>query len=252
MFYNNHLTHTLISPFPTMSTISNLDLPLNEAEMEQLDRFLLNRIDDDAVTEEMDAGIFDISTLDGFFTAIVSGPDIIPPSVWLPSVWGDFEPEWKSEEAFSEVIALLMRHMNGIVQVLMEYPEDFEPIFFERKVKDKTYTIVDEWCEGYYRGAELLSMQWQTGGDEIAALLAPIFAFTEALEWKAHDLPEDELEQLQQVIAPNAREIHAYWLERRFDQPPLDLPIRRSEPKVGRNDPCPCGSGKKYKKCCLH
>lgn len=27
-------------------------------------------------------------------------------------------------------------------------------------------------------------------------------------------------------------------------------PVRRDEPKVGRNDPCPCGSGKKYKKCC--
>jgi preprotein translocase subunit SecA len=26
-------------------------------------------------------------------------------------------------------------------------------------------------------------------------------------------------------------------------------PMRRNEPKVGRNDPCPCGSGKKYKKC---
>jgi preprotein translocase subunit SecA len=26
---------------------------------------------------------------------------------------------------------------------------------------------------------------------------------------------------------------------------------RRSQPKVGRNDPCPCGSGKKYKKCCM-
>lgn len=26
-------------------------------------------------------------------------------------------------------------------------------------------------------------------------------------------------------------------------------PVRRSEPKVGRNDPCPCGSGKKFKKC---
>jgi len=24
----------------------------------------------------------------------------------------------------------------------------------------------------------------------------------------------------------------------------------REEPKIGRNDPCPCGSGKKYKKCC--
>ena len=27
-------------------------------------------------------------------------------------------------------------------------------------------------------------------------------------------------------------------------------PYRRESPKVGRNDPCPCGSGKKYKKCC--
>ena len=27
-------------------------------------------------------------------------------------------------------------------------------------------------------------------------------------------------------------------------------PVRRKEEKVGRNDPCPCGSGKKYKKCC--
>jgi SWIM/SEC-C metal-binding protein len=27
--------------------------------------------------------------------------------------------------------------------------------------------------------------------------------------------------------------------------------VVRDEPKVGRNDPCPCGSGKKYKKCCL-
>jgi uncharacterized protein YecA (UPF0149 family) len=25
--------------------------------------------------------------------------------------------------------------------------------------------------------------------------------------------------------------------------------IRREQPKVGRNDPCPCGSGKKYKQC---
>ncbi len=30
----------------------------------------------------------------------------------------------------------------------------------------------------------------------------------------------------------------------------LDLPVRRAMPKVGRNEPCPCGSGKKYKNCC--
>ena len=33
--------------------------------------------------------------------------------------------------------------------------------------------------------------------------------------------------------------------------PPVPRPatVKREEPKVGRNDPCPCGSGKKYKKC---
>lgn len=33
-------------------------------------------------------------------------------------------------------------------------------------------------------------------------------------------------------------------------QPPAITPHLRTTPKIGRNDPCPCGSGKKYKKCC--
>jgi len=31
---------------------------------------------------------------------------------------------------------------------------------------------------------------------------------------------------------------------------PEGATVVRSRPKVGRNDPCPCGSGKKYKQCC--
>ena len=34
------------------------------------------------------------------------------------------------------------------------------------------------------------------------------------------------------------------------EQETSQLPVKREEPKVGRNEPCPCGSGKKYKKCC--
>ena len=34
------------------------------------------------------------------------------------------------------------------------------------------------------------------------------------------------------------------------DEPPLTLPLHREMPKVGRNDPCPCGSGRKFKACC--
>lgn len=38
-----------------------------------------------------------------------------------------------------------------------------------------------------------------------------------------------------------------YFLDGKPYAPP---PFRREQPKVGRNDPCPCGSGKKHKKCC--
>ncbi|MBF0301994.1 MAG: preprotein translocase subunit SecA [Desulfamplus sp.] len=34
------------------------------------------------------------------------------------------------------------------------------------------------------------------------------------------------------------------------DDSQVNEPVKRAEPKIGRNDPCPCGSGKKYKKCC--
>ena len=35
-----------------------------------------------------------------------------------------------------------------------------------------------------------------------------------------------------------------------FGEPLKGESVRRESPKVGRNDPCPCGSGRKYKKCC--
>jgi uncharacterized protein len=225
---------------------------LSETEIERLDSFLLDRIDEDAVTEGQDEGILDISELDGFLTAIVSGPTMIPPSQWLPAVWGDIEPVWDSEQDFGEIFTLLVRHMNGIAETLLEHPEDFEPIFLEREVEGKTYTIVDEWCEGYRRGVALTEDLWHAGGLEMTILLTPLYAFTEATNWRGHDYSLGEIENLQQAIAPNVREMHAFWLARRGEGATVSQPVRRDQPRVGRNDPCPCGSGRKYKKCCLH
>ncbi|MBL0707421.1 MAG: SEC-C domain-containing protein [Sulfurimonas sp.] len=41
-------------------------------------------------------------------------------------------------------------------------------------------------------------------------------------------------------------------INRAIDEETVSLPSVQNEPKLGRNDPCPCGSGKKYKKCCLN
>jgi preprotein translocase subunit SecA len=39
--------------------------------------------------------------------------------------------------------------------------------------------------------------------------------------------------------------------QRDLDAPSLKVYPPREGPKIGRNDPCPCGSGKKFKKCCM-
>jgi len=226
--------------------MKDLFVPLNEAEMERLEEFLLDRIDEDEDTEGKDEGMFDMSTLDGFFTAIVSGLGLIPPSQWLPAVWGDFEPVWDSTEQFQEILSLMMRHMNCISTTLNEAPDQFEPLFMEREVDGKTYRIVDEWCDGYIRGMRLDREGW-SAAEGIDELLGTMLLFTSGEGWKKlKRMTLDEVERMQDVIAPAVRRMHAYWLE----QSSNDRTIRRDSPKVGRNDPCPCGSGKKFKKCC--
>jgi uncharacterized protein len=233
--------------------VKTLDEPLSDAELDWLQEFLLERIDDDAETEGKDEGVLAISELDGLLTAIVSAPVTILPSRWLPAVWGDFAPVWDDIADAEHVLGLMMRHMNGIAGVLMRDPEDFEPMFEERSVDGKTYTIVDEWCEGYMRGVGLAAEEWRAAGEDMTRMLAPILAFTSLTDWLAHEkYSEAETDRVRDAIAPAVREIHAWWLARRSEAAHVPEPVRRKGPRIGRNDPCPCGSGKKYKKCCLH
>ena len=226
---------------------------ISDDDLDYLDDFLLDRIDENADTEGKDEGILGVSDLDGFLMAVVSGPNLIPPSQWLPAVWGDFEPVWESEKEAQKVMMLMIDIMNSTASTLMESAEEFQPLFNERIVDGKTYTIVDEWCEGYMRGVSLAQTLWDSAGLEMQILLTPIMGFTESTDWQAHDFPnENEVANVRNAITPNAQAIHAYWLQRRADFKPSVSTVRRESPRIGRNDPCPCGSGKKYKKCCLH
>ena len=234
-----------------MAAITDLSDPLSDEEIELLQTVLLDRVDEDAVTDGKDEGVLDVSELDGLLTAVVSGPVTIVPSRWLPAVWGDFEPTWHSVDDYGAFMSMLMRHMNSIAEILIEEPAAFEPMFLEHVWKGKAVVVVDEWCEGYMRGVGLAADEWHAGVPEIADLLAPIRAFTAATDWRAHELSEPQAAKLRDAIAPNVRALHAYWLARRAKDTQSLARQARPSSRVGRNEPCPCGSGKKYKKCCL-
>ena len=70
----------------------DLNRPLNKLELDDLESFLSS--------ESCPPGTMDISTLDGFLTALVIGPEAIMPSEWLPFVWAESdqaEMQWQSE-----------------------------------------------------------------------------------------------------------------------------------------------------------
>jgi uncharacterized protein len=62
----------------------------------------------------------------------------------------------------------------------------------------------------------------------------------------------EQRESLTNQIPASIAAIYRFWLPYRqaVHEQKLTATIQRTEPKVGRNDPCPCGSGKKFKKCC--
>jgi len=232
--------------------MNNLNEFLSQEEFDELDNFLLERIDDEEEAIDRDEGILDMSDLDGFFTAIVSGPVMIPPSQWLPVIWGDCEPVWDSVEDYQRIFSLMIRHMNSIAFLLNEHPQEYEPVFMQHGGDEQQAMIVDEWCEGFMRGVGLDAKAWGLDDDEMFLKIAVIAAFTSTTEWQAHEHSNEEIVVLQHSIADKVRDIHAFWLPQRDVEPTAAEPIRRQQPRVGRNDPCPCGSGKKYKKCCLH
>jgi uncharacterized protein YecA (UPF0149 family) len=71
-----------------------------------------------------------------------------------------------------------------------------------------------------------------------------------------HDEPNKEeiIEEMQSIwkMKNDPYILHAPLRYERYYKPHKGTPVSvRTEPKIGRNQPCPCGSGRKFKKCCI-
>ena len=233
---------------------AKLSTPLSDEELEELDQFLTS----DAVSDE--AMVLDM--LDGYLTAIVTGPATILPSQWLPGIWGDGEddaPEYESVEQAQRILELIMRHMNGIIWTLQYDADAFDPLLDSMVYEGdpREYVEGEVWANGFLQGIELCRQDWQPLFDDPAAraALRPIQLLgAEELTAAEAALTQSpgQREDLTKQLAASVAAIYRFWLPRREVQHAnlVAATFRRDGPKPGRNDPCPCGSGKKFKKCC--
>lgn len=235
--------------FPDRSAVmSNTIYGLSEDELNELDIFLLYEL-------ESDEGMT-IDILDGFLHAIAIGPVSVPPTRWLPKVWGTetAAPPADSIERLNHITSLVIRRFNGIIAGFECEPPEMAPIWMMTKYRGREYIDAEAWAYGFTEGMELCLHDWK-----------PMLATVEGQAWfrpigllaNADFSPDqDELTKTPARRAKIAKDIpqavmamHNYWLPLRFAAYEQQL-ARAMLPKVGRNDSCPCGSGKKFKKCC--
>lgn len=226
-------------------------------------------------------GEFTFYELCGFFTAVCSSPEMIPPRDWLPVVLGENLDIPESLGEPNNVLGAIMDLYNWI---------NFRVITGDSPIPDAMTIDVDEvfanfgehadvgqWSKGFYEAHDWLHEVWEACldedlEDELAGYILPLSFFLD--ENYARAIYEDFARQdksfaevaeymlllfrhaaldyatLGRTIGEALNELEGEQAADQCDT--FAEPFRNDESKVGRNDLCPCGSGKKYKKCCLH
>jgi len=222
----------------------------------------------------------DFESIDGFLTALAAGPWLPAVEEWLPAMCGDaFERAFADPADHAQALRSLQARLDVLrrqldAEALLDRPDELrlEPLMAEYTDADRQ-RIVDEgvmsaddaallqtgalWAQGFLDVVEAFPAIWVEPTDEEAAadfdlLIDQIVALIlppggeEAQAHAAHFWPDQEptRDDLLAEACWAVQDLRLYWV----DHAPRPA-TRRVEPTPGRNDPCPCGSGKKYKKC---
>lgn len=202
------------------------------------------------------ADCMDLEVLDGYLAAVIASPDVIASERWLPGVWTAHADQvsFASGGKMQRVIRLVLAYYNEMTTTVGA-PEGWEPFCYATN-EDATIGVGEQWIEGFVQGLGLWPQDWasRVPTDDAEAVRAQIDAILAPWD-QAQSAGVDDATRLQWLAqaCEGVQSMVARW--RRLDlaaPTPTPLPTigdRRSS-GPGRNDPCSCGSGKKYKKCC--
>ncbi|MBD8617963.1 UPF0149 family protein [Sphingomonas sp. CFBP 13728] len=195
-----------------------------------------------------------LTELDGFLTGIVVGPDRIPPSEWLQGIWGIDDGETAPFEDPADV----QWFVDAVTARCTEIVRDLgrgkpQPIF---DVDERNGEVLWElWVDGFSEAMALRPDSWAmlaAGADHDAA---DALARLSSLIAIAHDeSPLDSIEinvvNDRALADLNDSIVRLYAARLRAGEPGSMTALPPTATKIGRNDPCRCGSGVKSKRCC--
>ncbi len=197
----------------------------------------------------------------GFLFAMVCCPEPVKPSQWLEVILGEFEfaDQSQAEVVFGDLMAL----NNWIVELLEQgrspLPPGCEPASDPDDNFDQDLAF-NRWVRGFGMGHGWAEEIWAERapddvGSGMSLMCLTCFSSRQTAENYHREIFDSEVSLQQMITAAHQMIPHAFqdyfnagrklrenWIEQ------SRTPVRST--KIGRNEPCPCGSGKKYKKCC--
>ena len=213
---------------------SNLEEPLSEAECERMEAILDSAERDHAMNAE---------EMDGFFAALICGPEAIAPTTYLTDVWGGGEAQFTTE--------------HQVAQSLGSASSAFFPWLLVEPGEDLPRG--NRWAEGFLKGVDHTREAWNEifADENKFAWLLPMLALANEHspdpEMRTWETPPDRdlREKLLISLGIMTAKIYNYFRSERVTEETTQAPgNRQAKRKIGRNEPCFCGSGKKYKRCC--
>lgn len=224
--------------------------PAPHEELTDAEYFRLEAILDSFPSEQA----MDIEEMDGFFAALISGTVTVSPAACLDEVFGGKTTPLANRAELQEFLDLVMRHWNSIAVALISKDKEFAPLLM---AEGEEVPRGNSWARGFMRAVALYQKEWQEifEDEDRMSMLLPVLALAhehdrdeEMRTWKTP--PGDELRKTVLAgLAVATQEIYDYFLRRRAGKV-AERGITGQAGKMGRNDPCYCGSGKKYKRCC--
>ena len=195
-----------------------------------------------------------LSELDGFLTGVLVCPDPILPGEWLQNVWGVDEGGVAPFEDPLDVqwfADAVMARYNEIVRDLGRGKP--QPIF---DIDERNGDVLWEpWIAGFAEAMALRPDGWAAlaDGDELDAAEA-LSRMSMLIAITRNESPLDSVQinaihdEAAADLIDDVLRLHASRL--RSGGSPAAPPTIARPGKVGRNEPCRCGSGKKFKRCC--
>ena len=243
-----------------MSTTADL----TDAEFAELDELLA------ATPEPLQP--LDAVMLDGFLCGVIVQPMLLEIDAWLPHVFDfegqplpdDVDPDWlaRTRALIQRRHAALNRAMaeDGwfdpfVLEFDDEHPRELPPEGEPDPLAglSEVSQSLMPWVAGFQHAALCFPDLAEMPDDAVMAALARLYRHLpaetdeekEVVETLDREQPLATLDDAIEELVVTVADLYDLTTDARYKVET----VRRDAPKVGRNDPCPCGSGKKFKQC---